>query len=669
MPKFSLQLTTALCFSCIIAILAGDFMHGAKDTGATALNLAELAGADQASLIQSEGLPDDAKGTGLIVLSNQSITFKNPVIANEKIGDFSGKILRFYVWIKADGLVAKNLWFDAPTITLDLYDDYGATLVHTSSLFKTRGTYPWHCYYVDVKLPQHITISGKAANALSDDLQALLDAAGDTFGDGDVTLTQPGLYLTLSAMGEGTATFGGISYEVITAKQFADHSKWLDSASGTCAPNPEYDELPVILYFGVAADQPWKFLEGNQAFGSLLTIDGLRDYVEANCNDWFHLQKGIAMLPYLYTTASLLELTPAFEDGWLDALRNELLARQDFATGFWTVNGIPNLLATEAIASNCFMPNTLKRADISSAQTPWTAAGDSAVLQHPAEIIKTLLANRVEGLPAWNDFFMQPPEFGGLSRDTAASLSATTAAVKLLAQAASLLPAADPQREEAKEAIKQAYTYAMGTFLLPSRPGLWREDSISAAPSDSGAFFLDLLNATSALEHRVNPALPAPTIEILSEDERGIRVVWKDVPKNLNSVRIYAAPANVKPQFLTEKNICCFIEREDASLRTEDPLVATRKIADAARTEWNLTPEAIGCDYLGAKVTALPKRLPLGKAEKPVNVEPPAVTLYTVADNADEEDTSIVFYAVGVNVYGECTNYLPIKGEEPGVDF
>ena len=211
MPKFSLQLTAALCFSCIIAILAGDFMHGAKDTGATALSLAELAGADQASLIEAEGLPDGAKGTGLIALSNQSITFKNPVIPNEKIGDFSGKILRFYVWIKADGLVAKNLWFDAPTITLDLDDDYGATLVHASSLFKTRGTYPWHCYYVDVKLPQHITISGKAANALSDDLQALLDAAGDTFGDGDVTLTQPGLYLTLSAMGEGTATFGGIS--------------------------------------------------------------------------------------------------------------------------------------------------------------------------------------------------------------------------------------------------------------------------------------------------------------------------------------------------------------------------------------------------------------------------------------------------------------------------
>ena len=215
----------------------------------------------------------------------------------------------------------------------------------------------------------------------------------------------------------------------------------------------------------------------------------------------------------------------------------------------------------------------------------------------------------------------------------------------------------------------KAYAYSMGTFLLPSRPGLWREDSISANPSDSGAFFLDLLNATSVLEHRVNPSLPAPNIEILSENEKGIRVVWKDVPKNLNSVRIYAAPANVKPQLLTEKNICCFIEREDASLRNEDPLVATRKIADAARTERNLTPDSIGCDYLGSKVNALPKRLPLGKAEKPVNVEPPAVTLYTVADNAGEEDTSIVFYAVGVNTYGECTDYIPLQAAEPSVDF
>ena len=669
MKKLHFQLITALCVSCIMAAVAGDFMHGSKDTDATALNLTELAGQGQIELVDSQGLPDGAKGSGVVTLANQTLTFKNPVISNEKISELAGKTLRFHIWIKADGVTAKNLWFDAPTVTFDLYDDYGVTLAHASSLFKTRGTFPWHCYYVDVTLPQHITISGKAANALSDDLQAMLDAAGDAFDDTTVDLAQPGLYLTLSCLGEGTATFGGLSYEVMTAKQLADHSKWLDAASGTCAPNPEYDELPVILYFGVAPDRPWKFLEGNNAFGSLLTNQGLRDYIEANANDWFHLQKGIAMLPYLHATASLLELAPAFEDGWLDTLRFELTARQDPVTGFWSVNGTPNLLATEAIASNCFMPTSLKRADVSPSLTPWTAAGDNVTLPHAGEIIDTLLKNRVENTPAWNEFCLQPAEFGGLSRDTAVSLAATTAAVKLLAQAAAALPAGDPRREDARNAVKQAYSYAMATFLLSSKPGLWREDSIAGEASATGAFFLDLLNATQALEHRVNPSLPLPNVEVLSENEKGIRVVWKDVPKALTSVRIYAAPANVKPQFLTEKNICCFIEREDATLRTEDPLIAIRKIVDAARTEWNLTPEAAGCDYLAAKVSALPKRLPLGKADKPVNVEPPAVTLYTVADNAGEEDTSIVFYAVGVNAYGESTDYIPLQSAEPSVDF
>jgi len=654
------NLITALCFSCLVAI-AGDFMHGSKDTDATAINLAELAGAGQVELIQEKGLPDGAKGAGTIALSNQAITFKQPVIPNEKINEYAGKTLRFHVWIKADAVAARNnLWFDAPTVTFDLYDDYGGSLAHASSLFKTRGTYPWHCYYVDVTLP-HFSISGKSAVTLSEDLQSMLDAAGDVFEDTATSLTQPGLYLTLSVQGEGTATFGGLSYEVVSAKQLADRSKWLDEHSGTCAPNPEYDELPVILYFGVAPDRPWNFLNGNHAFQSLLTVDGLRKYVEANANDWFHLQKGIAMLPYLYETATLLELAPAFEDGWLDALRDELAMRQDPVTGFWTVNGIPNLLATEAIASNCFMPTSLKRADVSAVATPWTAAGANATLPHAAEIIETLLANRVENTPAWNEFVLQPAELGGLSRNTAVSLPATTAAVKLLAQAAAVLPAGDPRRAQAQTAIKQAYAYGLGTFLLPTNNGLWREDSISANASTSGAFFLDFLNATAALEHRVNPALPQPTVEVVSETEKGLRVVWKDAPKSLVGVRIYAAPANVKTQFLTEKNIACFIQREDATLRTEDPLVAARKIVDAARTEWNLTPEAVGCDYLAAKIAALPKRLPLGKLDKPVNVEPPPVTLYTVAENEGDEDTSIVFYAVGVNAYGECTDYIPLS--------
>ena len=517
---------------------------------------------------------------------------------------------------------------------------------------------------MDLVLPQHLAISGKSATVLSDDLKAMLEAEADIFEGENVTINQPGLYLTLSCFSaEGTATFAGFSYEMLTAAQAADRSKWLDAATNTYAANPEYDELPAILFFGLNADQPWNFLKGNQVTQNLLTIEGLTQYINANGKDWFHLQKGIALLPYIHLTASTLELA-TFEEGWLEALQRELAALQDSETGFWLANGIPNLFATEAIVNNCFAPTTIKRADASPASTPGQAAGQDASLRFPEKIVDALLASRVPATPGWNDFALQPADLGGETRETVVSLGATTAAVKLLARAASLLDAGDPRRDEAQKAIRQAYNYAMGTFLLPNRIGLWREDSISAEPSATGAYFLDFLNATAALEHRVNPALEKPTVEVLEETEKGVRVLWKNASPKLCAVRIYAAPANVKPQYLTEKNICCFLQHDEATpLRGEDPLVAARKICDAAFTQWGITPETVGCSYLAAKINVLPKRLPVGKAGKAFNAEPPAVVLYTVADNVGEEDTSIVFYAVGVNAYGECTDFIPLKAE------
>ena len=676
MTKIRNHFSTALCFACIAALcfnaMSSDFMHGATDSGSTPVDLATVAGSKQGDRItQLEGLPGKNAAVTAIAVSNESITFANPVIPSEKVVESAGKVLRFHVWIKGDGITAAgNLWFDAPTVEFNLYDDFGTTLAKASSLFKTRGTFPWHCYYVDIALPQHLAISGKPATVISDDLQAMLSVDADIFDAADVNLKHPGLYLTLSChSSEGTATFAGVSYEVLTAAQAADRTKWLDAESGTYAANPEYDELPAVLYFGLSGDQPWNFLKGNQAAPNLLTIEGLKKYIEDNGNDWFHLQKGIAMLPYLHLTASTLELA-TFEEGWLETLRSELAARQDADTGFWLANGVPNLFATEAIADNCFAPTSLKRADASPVPTPGQAAGPDAKLQFPEKIIDTLLACRVPATYGWNEFALQPSEFGGESRQNCVSLGATTAAMKLLAHAAACLDAADARREEAQKAIRQAYSYGLGTFLLPNRPGLWREDSTSAEPSSTGAFFLDFLNAAAALEHRVNPTLPKPNVEVLGETEKGIRVIWKNAIRKLVAVRIYAAPANVKPQFLTEKNICCFLQHEEAiPFRDEDPLVAARKICDAAFTEWAITPAAVGCDYLASKVGVLPKRLPIGKADKAFNAEPPAVVLYTVADNVGEEDTSIVFYAVGVNAYGECTDYIPLKAEEAGTDF
>ena len=664
-------------FSCLFAlamltrdVFASEYMHESKDTDATALNLSELAGKGQAELILSEGLPENAKGGGLLALSNESVQLKNPVLPHNVVMENLGKTIRFHIWIKAEDVKAENnLWFASPTVTFQLFDDYGTQLVNVSSLFKTRGTYPWHCYYIDVKMPRRLQLTGKAANALSDELQELLSDNDDFFGDNVGAITKPGFYVTFSNYSSGTAWFGGLSYEILTDANAKNRSKWLNAQSGSNAPNPEYDELPIILYYGIPSDHPWNFLSGNQAFQSILTNAGLREYLATNRDDWFHLQKGIAMLPYIYTTANALKLCPGFEDGWLDTLRNELIAMQDSNTGFWTVRGIPNLLATEAIASNCFSPMSQRRADVSSTPTPWHSVAEDATLPHAREIIDTLLANRVEGTAGWNEFLLQPSEFGAFSRDNSVSLGATAAAVKLLVLAANTLPPADAQRAKAQVAVRQAYSYAMEKFVLGSgtQPGLWSESTTAASDvSRSGAFMLDLLNAVPVLEHRVNPSLPPPHVELMSENDKGIRVIWrgKDAPRDLVAVRIYSSRANVKTFSLTEKNICCFIERPDAPIYNEDPLVAAFRIVEAARTEWGLTPEAAGCDYLAAKMALLPKRLPIGRAEKAVNVEAPAMVLYTVADDNSDEDTSIVYYAVGVNSYGETTDYIPIKAND-----
>lgn len=663
MKKPNFHFIASLCFLCAVAFfsqfaVASEYMHNSKDDNANELNLAEIADSSQAEFIVSEALPENAKGKGVLALTNQSVQLKNPVLSNNTVLENLGKILRFHIWIKAEDIKTDNLWFGSPTVTFQLFDDNGNQLVNASSLFKTRGTYPWHCYYVDVKLPAQIQLTGKATNALDDDLQALLESNDGLFGESAGSMNKPGLYVTFSSLGTGTAWFGGLSYDVLTAAQVAVARKdWMDELSGTNAPNPEYDELPMILYYGISADKPWKFLEEQ----NLLTNQGLYNYLEANRNDWFHLQKGFAMLPYLYTTASTLQLCPEFESGWLETLRGELTSLQDPETGFWTVNGIPNLLATEAIASGCFSPMSQKRSDVSSVPTPWNSIGAKFTLPYAGAIIDTLLANRVVGTVGWNEFMLQPKEFGERTRDNSISLGATTAAVKLLLQAANALPAGEPRRTTALEAVKKAYEYVIATFVTSNPAGLWRESTTATDISATGAFLLDFLDAVPVLEHRVNPALPAPTVDVISEHDKGIRVVWKNPPSELVAVRIYGTRANVKTLSLTEKNICCFIERRSDALRYEDPLVVARKIVDAARTEWKITPEDVGCNYLAGKVSQLPKRLPMGKAEKTINVDAPAMVLYTVADDSGDEDTSIVFYAVGVNAYGETTDYILLQ--------
>ncbi len=649
-----------------------EYMHGITDGKATAIDMSALLNTDQEKYIDAdEKLPPNASHEGVVLaLSNEKIRLASAMLTPEILADNRGDILRFHIWIKAEGVEATdNLWSGSPTLLFELFDDNGNLVTSATSYFKTRGTYPWHNYYVDVPIPRQFTYTGKSkVSARSDQL---LDLLGITT---DVQSNTPGLFLTLSNLGGGTAWFGGLSYERIMPRDQARKESWLDDETGTFAPNPRYDELPMLLYYGLDTKLPWRFLEGNKNAPAIRTIDGLRKYVASAKNDWFHMQRGVAMLPYLFVTANVLKLSTAgdFEDGWLAALRKELESLQDPATGFWKINGIPNLLVTKAIVDRCFSPFAVKHGDAEPIPTPWNTVAPDAEVKYARQIIRSLLDEQVGDTGAWSSYAFQPKEMGDTIRQTRTEITPTAAAVVLLERAKESLSVEDKEYELAERAILNAYKYVVENFIIKDRY-LWRENNTQAMPAPSPDGFFELLNATSVLEERINDELPLPTLSLTRTASANLEkasVTWPNPERGLVAVRIYAAPAEFNPALLTEKHLIGIIERPNTLPKNQDPLMLAINVAAAARLHWNTTPEEQGADYLAEKIanTALflggPKRLTAGIAgEKPVimNVSSPMAFGF----HEDElESVTIKVYAAGVNANGETTRRIPLDAED-----
>ncbi len=651
---------------------ATPYMHGSSDEKATFIGLSTLVDKDQKNLLDTGStFPLEGENTGVISLSNKKVRLNNSVLEAETIMENRGDILRFHIWIKGDGVTAKNhLWTQAPGVTLNLFDNNGNPVASATGAFKTRGTYPWHNYYVDIEIPRNLSLSSTKRQASKEDsLLAALGLGSQAEGN------QPGLFLTLSCLSpEGTASFAALSYERISAKDRFPKKETLDDATATFAPNPGFDELPMLLYYGLDAKLPWRFLDGNKSFSGIRTVGGLKSYLAQARNDWFHTQKGVAMLPYLFVTANTLKLTDGFEEGWLDALRQELEGSQDAITGFWKVDNVPNLLGTSALARHCFSPFQPAHTDAEVVPTPWNACGPDATLKYGRQIIRALLEQQVGATGAWNSLAFQPEEVGKDYRGTRTELLPTTAAVCLLAQARDTLQPDEAEYVLAEDAIQKAYEYALDTFVLRGQ-NLWRESNTQGGVASSPAGMLELINATRVLEHRVNEDLPAPAVTCArrsgssSSFERAY-VTWEKPERGLVSVRIYAAPEEFNSALLSEKHLIGVIERPNASPKNQDPLMLAYRLATGARNAWGVSPRDLGADYLAGKFDQMaqylggPKNLTAGFAgEKSVtmNVSSPLAFGYT---EDEAESIPIKVYAVGVAANGAVTRCIPLDAAD-----
>jgi len=647
---------------------ASDFMHCATDEKATDLDLEALLTDSQRKYIDvTAKLPDQAKNKGAILkLGNEVIQLANQVLPAEVLQENRGEIIRFHIWIKADENTAeKNLWNGAPSLLFKLYDDNGNQVASVASSFKTRGTYPWHNYYVDLQLPRNFALSGKVKASTNSD--SLLNILGM---NSDVKNTQPGLYLTLTNLGGGTAWFGGMTYERIDAKAHNRSDKWLDDATASMAPNPQYDELPMMLFFGLDTKLPWRFLEGNAAYKDIRSIEGVKAYLASAKDDWFQMQKGVARLPYLFVTADVLQLTDGFEEGWMDAIRYDLEAAQDSKTGFWTINGTPNLLVTYALVTQCFSPMSINHADRKATPTPWNATSPEATVRFAAEMVKTLLAERVTDTPAWNNFAFQGKDIPGVANKT--DLLATSAAVQLLVRAKEQLTPEDKEYDLAENAIKAAYEYAIGTYVLKNQKNLWRDNSATGSIALSPEGMFELFDVTSVLENRINDSLPLPKVSCERKGGAGLGKAidsWDGSDKELVAVRIYAAPDEVNPSLLSEKHLIGVLEKPNAAPKAQDPLMLVYRMANAAKLQWGVTPMDFGAEYVTEKLANLAKflggtkRLTVGTTgEKSVTMNVASPIAFGYPED-EAESVNIKIYAAGVNAFGEVTRCIPLDAE------
>ncbi|MBQ6472228.1 MAG: hypothetical protein IJJ33_09605, partial [Victivallales bacterium] len=603
-----------------------------------------------------------------------------PVLDSGALQKLRGQTLRFFVWIKAEQVgQGTDLWNGAPRVSFLVNDGTGATVAKAQSAFKTRGTYPWFCYYVNVDIPLVLApppapkateeageppAEGAAAAAPAaesvpaEELVAEATLDDDLLGGQEKTVTlKPlvpavgGLYIILENPASGTVWFSTLSWQRIPRKETimdaASRQAKTDPKYGSLAPNAEYDELPMHLIGGLSEGAKWAFLKGNQAFKDLTDADSAVAYINAYADDWLHAIHAIPYLVYVWSNGTLLKTAPEFEEGWPQKVIAAIRDRQDPVTGFWKVNGQPNLLATWTMAANAFHPTQTPRPGAPVRPTPWLAV-DDGVLPHPGEIIDTLLREqrtspRRQAKGGWNNYIFQPASLEAPGQSSTCDIAATTAAVRLLAQC---VPLVEPEvAAKANAAIRDAWSYIFNHLIYKN--GVWLKSEADATSTTPSTLF-ELLDATPWLAIRVNAKLPALLAEAKVEETGKVSAVWQPAPQFV-SLRVYAAPASVKDDQLSEQHLVGVLQPNgDKQFQQKDPLDAARFLATAAMSRWGITPASEGANYIASRLESIPKN-----------------TKFLVADRGDFQvapaKEPITIRLAGVTAYGEHSPLLTIS--------
>ncbi|MBO4345647.1 MAG: hypothetical protein J5833_07820 [Victivallales bacterium] len=619
----------------------------------------------------------------LLLKGGETVSPTSPVITPEAIYSMRGQTLRFFVWIMADEAgKGVDLWKGAPTVKLTLVDGGGNVAATTKSVFKTRGTYPWFCYHLDMKVPFNYTIPVKEtaeadvaetgaegedaaegeAKTESDD--SALNAILMDFGDED---EQPiskdaGLYISLANPVSGKVWFSTLSWQRINPRDSmfnpATRDLRLDPETGSYAPNPDYDELPMHFFFGFAKHARWNFFHGTKVLPDMTRKANLEKYLAGIDKDWLAMQYALPYLVTAYNNGKLLKTLDDFEEGWDATLAAAIKKLQDSRTGMWCVNGTPNIFVTEQIITNCFAAKPPVRKDWTPQEEAWKGL-DGMELNYSDALIATIVSamNPAKKGAAWNDCAFQ-----NLLKDTEegraiCDMTATAAAARILRYA--MANASEDSANQAQEALKHAWEYVSEYMILLN--GLWKNSSLDSGVTIPG-FMFKFLDATDWMTIRQGADMLPVQVKTKLTTSGQMTLSWTpDAP--FVALRVFAAPTDVTVEKLNESHVVAILQPRTTSVSKMDPLLALRFLTNAAKKTWGITPRTDGADYLAVKYARTSQKLQY--FDKTQNVK----------FNIPVGKRKMNVYVAAVNAYGEMSpvftlpeKIIPAGGEEYAAD-
>lgn len=657
------------------------FMHGMTDHRGYPLVWDAFVGNGQAGVLDKAVLLDSAvKTSGLssVCLPGKGkVVFEKPILSMADLSMVRGKTLRFYVWIKGEGTGdGAALWDGAPQVTFYVKDANDFVVGTKKCNFRTRGTFPWHCYYIEVPIPAVLALNELSlgaetkeepkageGGAQADDgfSAALLSDLGSIVESGideDVSLPAGGgLYVSVSNPVSGKAWFSTMSWEVASAENTPAREKRCDPTTGSMAPNPDYDELPMHLYFGLSKDHMWKFLKGNKAFGDLTYKSIMKDYVlNTAAKDWSHTLHALPYMVQMVGAGTMLNLVPPIELGWIEALGDVLEGLQDPGSGLWKLDGHGSLELTYLIVANSFSCRQCDHGDATVHETPWLGVG-KRVVPRAAEMCDSILGAQCRDsrggkrLAGWTRFAFKPQSVvNGVTGMGSFEMCSSAAAVQLLLRCYPLVDGG--RKAKIRESLRGAWTYAMQTVFRPN--GLWYQGD--ALPDFRGpAFGFQFLEGTQWLETKRNVAAVAkPQVETELNSREDFTVRWK--PENEASLRIYATRSGVDVSSIGDKDLIAIIHNPNAkSLGTMDAMLALREISLSVEKNWGATAEKYGAVYAADKLALFNKQVKITQGNGIVIPKP--------TDLANEEG-KLVYWLAATSPYSELSEFIKVNSPE-----